>query len=406
MSEKLNIQNLIDLLAAKHGIKKKDSENFIREFFNLIEDSLEKDKYVKIKGLGVFRLIEVENRESVNVNTGERFEIQGYNKISFTPDAALKEQINKPFSHFETVVLNEGIVFDNEPEQQEEDGDAIENDASTTGSSYEEVSLSSVESIPLPEENRIASDALIVEKEVASATQPEENQTSEAKHVASPEVPSTHIEPTTLNEHSESIPSIGASEKISSSSSSQKFFIAIVVLTLLICIGGISYFYYPEKFDLNQVFHFTNDSELKEPASSQIETQLIEPDTSFVRKEENTELIEDDEALEKTEAVETSEEIKVDLSQEPSKETHVAEVGHEKKAPVPFKPDSVNYRIVGLKTNYVLQDGETLVKLALRFYGNKALWLYIAKYNSDVIKDPDNVPAGINLKIPELVERK
>lgn len=112
MGERINIQNLIDLFAEKKGLSKKDAENFLKEFFALIEKALETDKYVKIKGFGTFKLIDVDSRESVNVNTGERFQIQGHTKISFTPEASLRDQINKPFSHFETVILNEGVDFE------------------------------------------------------------------------------------------------------------------------------------------------------------------------------------------------------------------------------------------------------------------------------------------------------
>ncbi len=105
MSDRLNTQDLIDLLINRQGFEKKDAENFIKEFFLLIEEGLQKDKVVKIKGLGTFKLVDVESRESVNVNTGERFEIQEHTKISFTPEATLRDIINKPFAHFETVIL-------------------------------------------------------------------------------------------------------------------------------------------------------------------------------------------------------------------------------------------------------------------------------------------------------------
>ena len=83
-----------------------------KELFDLVEEALANEKYVKIKGLGVFKLIEVDSRESINVNTGERIEIQGHSKVSFTPETSLKELINKPFAHFETVILNEGTVLE------------------------------------------------------------------------------------------------------------------------------------------------------------------------------------------------------------------------------------------------------------------------------------------------------
>lgn len=110
MDEKLNIQDLAALLAERNGMEKGKAYNFVREFFALIEDALAKDKYVKIKGLGVFKLIDVEPRESVNIQTKERFEIPGYTKISFTPENALKETINQPFALFETVALNENTI--------------------------------------------------------------------------------------------------------------------------------------------------------------------------------------------------------------------------------------------------------------------------------------------------------
>ena len=100
MNERLNIQNLVRLLAEKHDMDRQDAESFVKEFFQLIEEALEADKYVKIKGFGTFKLINVESRESVNINTGERFRIQGHTKVSFTPEPVLKDLINKPFSFF------------------------------------------------------------------------------------------------------------------------------------------------------------------------------------------------------------------------------------------------------------------------------------------------------------------
>ena len=115
MNEKVNIQNLIELLVEKHCITPKEAEEFVKTFFAVIEEGLEQDKYVKIKGLGTFKLIGVESRGSIDVNTGERIEIQGHTKVSFTPDSALKELINRPFGHFETVILNENTVLEDTP---------------------------------------------------------------------------------------------------------------------------------------------------------------------------------------------------------------------------------------------------------------------------------------------------
>jgi nucleoid DNA-binding protein len=109
MNEKITLQDLVELLSEKNDMTKKNADAFLRCMFDLIEEALTNEKYVKIKGLGTFKLTEVDSRESMNVNTGERIEIQGHTKISFTPDTTMKELINKPFSHFETVILNDGV---------------------------------------------------------------------------------------------------------------------------------------------------------------------------------------------------------------------------------------------------------------------------------------------------------
>ena len=99
----------------------KEASQFVNELFFLIQKSLDEDKIVKVKGLGTFKIIDVDDRESVDVNTGDRVLIEGHGKITFTPDALMKELVNKPFSQFETVVLNEGVDFNeataSEPEE-------------------------------------------------------------------------------------------------------------------------------------------------------------------------------------------------------------------------------------------------------------------------------------------------
>lgn len=103
---------LAQKLAEKTGISQQDAELFIRKMFDVANEGLQADKQVKMKWLGTFKVTSVKDRESVDVNTGERIVIEGRDKISFTPDTILKEIINKPFAQFETVVVNDGIEFD------------------------------------------------------------------------------------------------------------------------------------------------------------------------------------------------------------------------------------------------------------------------------------------------------
>ena len=124
--EKISIQEIATVLIEKNGLKRKEAEQFVLTMFDLIKESLATDRVVKIKGLGTFKVVDIEARESVNVNTGERVLIEGHDKITFTPDNTMKELVNKPFSQFETVVLNEGITFDDMPETEEDRSDSLE----------------------------------------------------------------------------------------------------------------------------------------------------------------------------------------------------------------------------------------------------------------------------------------
>lgn len=107
MDNKINLSQLADLLSQAGGMSKAASEQFVKNFFDIISQSVLTEGVVKVKGLGTFKLVDMEDRESVNVNTGERFTIEGHQKISFIPDAELKERINKPFASFETVEITE-----------------------------------------------------------------------------------------------------------------------------------------------------------------------------------------------------------------------------------------------------------------------------------------------------------
>ena len=122
---KISLSDLAQRLAEKSGISQQDAELFIRKMFDVANEGLQSDKLVKMKWLGTFKVMAVKDRESVDVNTGERIIIEGRDKISFTPDNILKEIVNKPFAQFETVVVNDGVDFDEidrKFENAEEDG--------------------------------------------------------------------------------------------------------------------------------------------------------------------------------------------------------------------------------------------------------------------------------------------
>lgn len=108
VKNKISLQELAEFMtAADDTLDKKTCEAFARTLFEVIEEALLSDKFVKVKGFGTFKLVAVSDRESVNINTGERFQIEGHTKVSFIPDNTLKEEINRPFAHFETIDLSD-----------------------------------------------------------------------------------------------------------------------------------------------------------------------------------------------------------------------------------------------------------------------------------------------------------
>lgn len=164
-----NIKDLARFLVEKHGIKMADAELFISLMTEIINEGVHRERQVKIKGLGTFKLTSVSSRESIDVNTGERIVIEGRDKLSFAPDNAMKELVNQPFSQFETVVVNDGVELEDEyKEQVEETAPAEEK--------KEIVEEKAVEEIELPREEPVESIAIVSEMSAEKMSVEEEKQ--------------------------------------------------------------------------------------------------------------------------------------------------------------------------------------------------------------------------------------
>lgn len=328
MSEKVNMQDLMDCLVEKQGVSKKEAENFVKEFFRLIEEALERDKYVKIKGFGTFKLISVDSRESININTGERFEIHGHTKISFIPDSSLREYINKPFAHFETIVLHENTVFADDMQINPQDftgvPDSIEQDLDKSNKKMMKN----------------------VEMHFDDNSFEQEKQEEEIKQQSA---------------------DLGKTV-CTSSVKSYSLMVILLLLLLGVCIvyfcinlkadyykSGVAQKEINERYDLNnEVVLDTIENSIKDTIEKIVETPINVSKTSSSK--------------------------------------YIA-------------PDSTTYLIVGTDTVHVIQEGETLVKVALKYYGTKALWPYLAIHNSTIISNPNHVPWGTKIKIPKLEKK-
>lgn len=486
MNERLTIQDLIDLLAAKHSMTKKDAEAFVKEFFLLIEQALENEKTVKIKGLGTFKLVDVDSRESVNVNTGERFQIKGHTKVSFTPDTNLRDTINKPFAHFETVVLNEVTVLEDTPmeESDEEEGavsnteteiidseiagnentgediqeeiqpeepvieeqptaeevavaEVPETDADETGQTETETEpvateepeveeLSEVETEPKPEsvseeapeeEPVEESSEAVLEPDFSPATEePIEEQSEEtiieeqkpetetaeaeeeetviaekaevtAEQIIAQELYKANMEPVTPKMQPEiEQPKATYTDKDSNKKekSAIPYLIATIIIVLLLCGGAILFIYYPDLFSSSSDKNVVDMPEVTQPV--QPEAQLSD---TIAHKDTVVEAVQPQPVVKKEPAAEPVKAESKPAQQQPAASAY---------------SDSASYKITGTKTKYTIKEGETLTKVSLRFYGTKAMWPYIVKHNPKVIKNPDNVPYGTTIEIPELTK--
>jgi len=469
MNERLTIQDLTDLLAAKHSMTKKDAEAFVKEFFLLIEQALENEKTVKIKGLGTFKLIDVDSRESVNVNTGERFQIKGHTKVSFSPDANLRDTINKPFAHFETVVLNENTILEDTPiedTEEEEAGEeasaqtvlnemgdnsettAIEENEGTDNLSEEEpIQEEQIASRPLVEESieelAITEESAIVQEltEQTSPKEPEEiitetNIEEKVEQLEDEEVPEEEVtideqQPASIEEEKEKItaekiieqellkanlqpvtPIVPPAEKetikpvqpkqisqpVSKKTAPVKekspvpYLIAVIVVVLLLCGGVILFIYYPDLFSSSSDKNALDmppvttqpvqpEAQLSDTIAHKDTTKIITPDVSKVATTTQP-------VAKKEEAIPVKAEPQT-ITQQPATSAYL---------------DSASYKITGTKTKYTIKEGETLTRVSLRFYGTKAMWPYIVKHNPKVIKNPNNVPYGTTIEIPELTK--
>ena len=157
------ITDLASLLAEKHGISHKEAEMFVSLLFDIAKGALHAQKQVKIKGLGTFKLTSVSSRESIDVNTGQRILIEGRDKVSFTPDAAMKNLVNRPFAQFETVILKDDVDFTDIDKKYDE---KVEEEALPTEESVQEEAA--VQEAPIAEEP-------VVEEPVVEEATQEEN---------------------------------------------------------------------------------------------------------------------------------------------------------------------------------------------------------------------------------------
>ena len=411
---KLTNSNILSAFRKQVGISKADETAFAEAFQSTFEEALLRDKVLKISGLGTFKLIPVESRKSVNVNTGEEIEIAGHYKLTFTPDAVLKDKVNEPLAHLETIELADDVVENQQKILLNAQYTEVPDD------SQEVVSFQEDPLLKLAEQAAELKDILSDIKAIDLGLQPNEpilNAHNEVDSIVNGEnyqegavelekdIEEKNMDSSTMNEDKQVVEQkaqiekdkaetlVSAKDIVSeinnedgySQSSNSWIWITTAVILFLVIIGLLLY--------QNRDFFITQDS-------TQEQTEVVNIDTikteELIGLEEpiSNDLPQEEVALDVEQVVEAEEIIEEAIGA--INETSL--IYSDKFA------DIFNYKreYVEFIDTISLNGGKRLTLVALEYYGHKDYWVYIYEANRDKIKHPNSIQAGVKLRIPKL----
>lgn len=378
MDKKINLSQLADLMSEAGGMSKVASEQFVKNFFDIISKGVLDEGIVKVKGFGTFKLLQMENRESVNVNTGERFTIEGHQKISFTPDAELKERINKPFSAFETVVITE------EQSAELSDVEITKEELPTAESDNEE---------PV----RIEEETVPVETGSVEAESPE----------------AESVEPVVVNKPEAKEPQVKEITQKRGTRILLKIVVYILSLILVACLALYLLWPLVGKALIKSYADKSKPAvETVKPAAREsiqvIEEAELEVEEAKPVIEEAKPAVEEAKPLveEAKPVVEAPKPVVAEPKPTAANDAQPFNLNQEDQAKALSKfteADTVNYRIAGRLAVHTIEEGESLTKISNKYYGTKKLWPYLVKYNN--LGSSNSLMAGSKINIPRLVAK-
>lgn len=353
MEQKINHIEFIQLLASRLEVSKADADAFAKIFFDTIEEYMLKDKLVKIKGLGTFKLVGVSDRESVDVNTGERIRIAGHDKVSFTPDPSLRDIVNRPFAEFQTIILNEDT-----DQAQMESLEPISkiDDLQVTAT---EVNEPEGNNVPQETESSVVepSEESVAETAEAPVAEVSEESVVESGEETVPEPASVHV--ATENVAPTPVESFSISTDSDDVKSHKSLYGIVAVLVVVVCIGATAYF----SGFLNNLI-----------GGSQVQDKVAEAPAPATSEE-----------VEKPQPV---------VKAEPTPEELA------KNYP---QVENGEYWIVGEIGTDTMKVGTNLYRISQKQLGDKKLMQYIVVFND--IKNPDVIPPGYVFHIPRMVKK-
>jgi nucleoid DNA-binding protein len=448
----LTIKDLAEILVQKHQLDSRSAEAFINAVIETIHEGLKNDRVVKVKGFGTFKLTAVRERESINVNTGERVVISGHDKVSFTPDAVLRDLVNKPFAQFDTVVLADGVAFEDMPEVETEDADIaaeeaaeipVQEEAKAVAEQVEQVEQVEHEPEPTPEpepvvvpvaepepeveEGPVAEDEPetdpepepaveepVIEEPVAEDPQPEEPVEPEAPATPeveeeepempespvvpetpeTPEVPETPTKEPEPEQEEEQEDYISQFYEDEESDSKRMFLIYAIIVNVVVAALFFVFGYYARSSNLLGI---EKEPVVEAPAAPAVE----QPDTTKQK------------AVEPAAPAETTEEPAVEKTEEkPVEESKpVAEPKKEEKPEAKVEQTSKYdndprvrtgaYRIVGVANTVTVKSGQTIKSISKAYLG-PGMECYVEAFNGGITE----LKEGQTIKIPKLQHKK
>lgn len=402
MNNRLTLQDIAALLAERTGKDKQQTELFLKELVAQIREGVYSDKIAKVKGVGTFKIILVDQRESVHVNTGERFLIPAHYKFSFLPDKELRDLVNKPFSFFETTELGENVRFsDLEESEETEDKEADPEDESVvevmpdevlptsdgagqTPDAPQELALESAATalaetaLPQSEtapETTPQAEPLIWPEELGEQDRPEEvlsetkaeSETEQQSELESGDEPEEEIRPEETEPSVLTSPfSVGEQDTSPEEQENRNKRAAadfrkkvVLAFALLMCCIGAAYLYVNRTFIRNLLFG--------------VEVVYPSSDTPAA-----------------------GESIPVSPAEPPVVSDTLA-VDTAAVTPAPATKEKTAPKILA---TVKIEPGSRLTLISLEYYGSKLFWVYLYEYNKARISDPNNIPVGTLIEVP------
>ena len=445
----LTIKDLAEILVQKHQLDSRSAEMFMNVVVETIHEGLKNDRVVKVKGFGTFKLTAVRERESINVNTGERVVISSHDKVSFTPDAVLRDLVNKPFAQFDTVVLADGVDFEDMPEIETEDGEAIADEMAeipVPAPVQEEAKVVPVQVEPKPAPEPVVAPVVVpveevveetaepevvsepepvveepvieepiaeepvIEESVAEQPQPEEPEEPVVPEIpevpetletqAIPEIPDAPESPSPEEEQPEEETQEEQEDSISefyddeNNECKKVFLMYAIIVNVIVAALFFVFGYYARS---------TNMLGIEKDTAVETAAPVVEqPETTTPKATETTTPAK---AEETTTAVEKKEEKPVEEKEtvaEPKKEEKT-----EAKAEATSKYDSDPrvrtgaYRIVGVANTVTVKSGQTIKSISKTYLG-AGMECYVEAFNGGITE----LREGQTIKIPKLELKK